>query len=353
MGDASGSSEKPSIRRKVSLKAWNTLGVEATAQTLYQITRKEQIDELYSCHRISGNLLVLGGGSNVLLKDPLPDPVVKMEISSLDVVHESDQEVHLQAGAGVVWHELVRWAVERDLGGLEQLALIPGTVGAAPVQNIGAYGVELADRMVSLEAFDLTTGKWQIMEPGMCDFGYRESLFKGRERGRYVIGSVTFRLIRSGYTPSSDYRALSEWLEKQEVREPTIRNVFDAVVAIRQSKLPDPTVIGNAGSFFKNPVISVGQLETIRSRFADVPFYPVNAELVKVPAAWLIENAGMKGIREGNVGTWPEQPLVLINYGDAGAEEILTFSDRIRRRILEMFGIDLEREVTLISANDS
>ncbi|MGM0505969.1 MAG: UDP-N-acetylmuramate dehydrogenase [Bacteroidota bacterium] len=343
----------PSPRREISLKRWNTLGVEATAETLYQITQKEQIDALHKQGLLSESMLILGGGSNVLLRDPLPDPVIRMEVSSIEVVHETEQEVHLRAGAGVVWHALVRWAVERNLGGLEQLALIPGTVGAAPVQNIGAYGVELADRMVSLDAFDLTSGSWRMMDSGMCDFGYRESLFKGGDRGRYLIGSVTLRLIRKGYRPSCDYRALSEWLEKHEIRDPSIRNVFDAVVAIRRSKLPDPAVTGNAGSFFKNPVVDIARLEEIQHRVGEVPFYPVDGTSVKLPAAWLIEHAGMKGVREGNVGTWPGQPLVLVNYGGAGAEEILAFSDRIRSRVLEMFGIELEREVTLISSDGS
>lgn len=353
MGRSSQSYELPTPRRQVSLKRWNTLGVEATAQTLYRITRKEQIDALYDQNLLTEAMLVLGGGSNVLLRNPLPDPVIRMEDSSLEVVHETEQEVHLQAGAGVVWHALVRWAVERNLGGLEQLALIPGTTGAAPVQNIGAYGVELADRMISLDAFDLESGTWLSMDPGMCEFGYRESLFKGRDRGRYLIGSVTLRLSRKGYRPLCDYRALSEWLEKHEVRDPSIRSVFDAVVAIRQSKLPDPAVTGNAGSFFKNPVVPTAQLEALRSRVGEVPFYPVDASRVKLPAAWLIEQAGMKGVREGDVGTWPGQPLVLVNYGGAGAEEILAFSDRIHRRVREMFDIELEREVTLISSDGS
>lgn len=353
MGRFRNSHDIPPLRRLVSLKRWNTLGVEATAQSLYQITRREQVDALHADDRLSTEMLVLGGGSNVLLRDPLPDPVIRMEIATLEVVHETNQEVHLKAGAGVVWHELVRWAVERNLGGLEQLALIPGTAGAAPVQNIGAYGVELADRMVSLEAFDLNTGAWQTMDPGMCDFGYRESLFKGTGRGRYLIGSVTVRLSRNGYRPSSEYRALAEWLEKHEVQDPSIRNVFDAVVAIRRSKLPDPAVTGNAGSFFKNPVIPVERLEKIRSRAGEVPFYPLDEASVKLPAAWLIEHAGMKGVRQGDVGTWPGQPLVLVNYGGAGAEEILAFSDQIRQRVLETFDVELHREVTLISRDGS
>lgn len=270
-----------------------------------------------------------------------------MAIRGKEVVKETDQQVWLKIGAGENWHQVVRFAVDRGWGGIENLSLIPGTAGAAPIQNIGAYGVELRDVFEELTAVQLDTGDVRKFDRASCEFGYRDSIFKGELKGRYAVTSITLRLSKEPELQTS-YGAIRERLEKREIDQPTIRDVSDIVIDIRNSKLPDPAKLGNAGSFFKNPVIEAGQYEQLVQSYPEMPGYTMEGNRVKVPAGWLIEACGWKGKVIGHTGTYRQQALVIVNHGGATAEEILNLARAIRQSVREKFGIALVPEVNII-----
>ena len=332
-----------------SLRAYNTFGIEAEARQFVEISSIDQ----YVSLRKSGEYahlphLFLGGGSNVLLTKAQEALVVKISIPGISVIKEDAEFVWLKGGAGVVWDEFVQYAVNQGWSGLENLSLIPGTVGAAPMQNIGAYGAEIKDTFESLEALNLQTLELEVFDAKACAFGYRESFFKRAGKGQYLISSVTFKLSKKPSIKTS-YGAIQDVLASKGITQPSIREVADAVIEIRQSKLPDPKEIGNSGSFFKNPTVSASEASRLMAEFPGIPNYPVEGSSdVKFPAGWFIEKAGWKGFRRGDAGVHAKQALVLVNYGEATGGEILALSEEIKQSIKEKFGVALETEVNIL-----
>ncbi len=292
-------------------------------------------------------LLWLGGGSNVLFTQDFAGLVVRNRLYGVEVIHKDQHHVWIKSAGGENWHQFVMYCVDNGFAGIENMALIPGTVGAAPMQNIGAYGVEIKDVFDSLEAMSVETGEVKTFSREACRFGYRDSIFKQEAKGLYFITSVTFKLSLHPI-PNTSYGAIRDVLRERGIESPTIREVAEAVMAIRQSKLPDPAVIGNAGSFFKNPEIPVAQFLALKEKYPTIPSYPVGQDWVKVPAGWLIEQAGWKGHRTGQVGVHDRQALVLVHYGGGRGEEIVRLSHQIQEDVLQKFGIALHPEVNFI-----
>ncbi len=336
------------IRENVSLKPYNTFGLQAQAGYFTEIAHPEDLKALLS-DPFYGRLprLFLGGGSNILLTGDFRGIVAKIMIKGIEVVSEAEDRVLVRAGAGEVWHDLVMYCVERGWAGIENLSLIPGTVGAAPMQNIGAYGVEVKDVFESLEAFNLETLQTETFSLERCRFGYRESIFKHEGKGKYVILNVTFRLSKSPVFHTT-YGAIVDTLREMGVEKLSIKAISEAVMKIRRSKLPDPAEIGNSGSFFKNPEIPKGNYEVLKQTFPEIPSYPVNETTVKVPAGWLIEHTGWKGKRFGQIGVHDKQALVLVNYGGGEGQAIRKLAEDIQHSVEEKYGIRLHPEVNFI-----
>lgn len=330
---------------RVSLKPFNTFGLQAMARKL--VVLEDPMDAPAALEQYPDGMII-GGGSNILLSQDNYDVVLLNRIKGIQVIEENTDHVLVAAGSGVIWHELVLWAIAQGYGGLENLSLIPGTVGAAPIQNIGAYGVELKDVLEGLNYYMYEQARSSYVAVEHCQFGYRDSIFKNEWKNKGFISEVFFRLTRGQHYINSDYNALKTYLEDKDIAHPSIRQISDAVIAIRQSKLPDWNKIGNAGSFFKNPVIKDSFFESLKMDYPGIPSYPVDDRLKKIPAAWLIQEAGFKGIRIGSVGTYPLQPLVLVNYGGASASDLLHLKDTIQSAVLDIFGIELTPEVTIL-----
>jgi UDP-N-acetylmuramate dehydrogenase len=336
------------ILQNVSLKPLNTFGLEATAKYFVEINSITELKEILQNPDFQTiDKLFLGGGSNILLTKDYEGLVIKINLKGINKIAEEESHVYIQAGAGEIWHELVMYCVENQYAGMENLSLIPGTVGAAPMQNIGAYGVEIKDIFEELQALNLETLEVEIFKLADCHFGYRESIFKHEAKGKYVITSVTFRLNKTPNFKVS-YGDIQKTLEEMGVKELTIKAISDAVIKIRKSKLPDPAEIGNSGSFFKNPEIPKAQYDVLKEKFENIPSYPINENTVKVPAGWLIEQAGWKGFRDGQIGVHARQALVLVNYGGGTGEQIKALSQKIQASVLEKFGISLSTEVNFI-----
>lgn len=336
------------IQQNISLKEFNTFGIEVYAKEFVVIHSVEELQVLCSNFNLSErNVLVLGGGSNMLLTRDVDGMVIKIDIKGIEVVEENKDSVWVKAGAGEVWHHLVMWSIDKGFGGLENLSLIPGCVGASPMQNIGAYGVEIKNTFVSLEAMEIATGDIKIFTHEECKFGYRESIFKQEAKGKYIIVSVTYKLNKHPEL-NTTYGAIQQVLQQQNITQPTIKEVSDAVIQIRSSKLPDPKVIGNAGSFFKNPEIADEQFAALKQTFPDIVGYPASSGHTKVAAGWLIEQCGWKGKRVGHTGSHKDQALVLVNYGEAKGSEIWNLAMDIQRSVQEKFGITITPEVNVI-----
>ncbi|GAB4001198.1 UDP-N-acetylmuramate dehydrogenase [Spirosoma daeguense] len=338
------------IQSHVSLKPYNTFGIDASARYWIEIFSENDLQTLLQLSEyLDTSKFILGGGSNVLLCQDFDGMVVKMNIQGITILREDDNHIFLTAGAGVNWHELVQFCVAHNYAGIENLSLIPGTVGAAPMQNIGAYGVELEQVFESLTAIHITTGEKRTFTHADCAFGYRESVFKHNLKGQYIITSVTFRLDKHPIFHTR-YGAIQETLTDMGVTENTlsIKAISEAVIHIRRSKLPDPAQIGNAGSFFKNPEIPKSQFDSLKESFPDLPGYPVSDNVVKVPAGWLIERAGWKGYRSGDAGVHAKQALVLVNYGNATGNEIIDLAKRVQASVADQFGIRISPEVNMI-----
>lgn len=336
------------ILHAADLTPLNTFHIAARAAWLGRFRTVEDLRNLLSKPEIQRlPLLVLGGGSNVLFTRDWPGLVLLNEIKGMAVLEETNDHVIVRSGAGEIWHEFVMHCVDRGWGGIENLSLIPGRVGAAPMQNIGAYGVEVKDTFHHLEALRLSDGAVVRFTGPECAFGYRESFFKHGGKGQYIILNVAFKLAKH---PRLDthYGSIRAELEQRGITSPTIRDVSDAVIAIRRSKLPDPAVLGNAGSFFKNPVVGADQAARILAAHPDAAHYPAGEGLVKFAAGWLIEKAGWKGFREGDSGVHKHQALVLVNYGGATGPAIHHLSTRILESVQEQFGVELEREVNIV-----
>lgn len=335
------------IQENISLKPYNTFGIDAKARAFVSVS---SIDELKYVLGLSHypNIFILGGGSNMLLTKDMDELVVHINLKGIEIVSETENSVIVKANAGENWHEFVLWCLANDFGGVENLSLIPGNVGSAPIQNIGAYGVELKDVFVSCEALHIAPKTLKTFSKADCRFGYRESIFKQDVKGQYIITSVMFQLSKHSHQLHTEYGAIDTELETIGIQNPTIQDVSKAVIAIRESKLPNPKEIGNSGSFFKNPVILKSHYETLRRNFSDMPNYVVSESEVKVPAGWLIEKAGFKGKTLGNYGVHKKQALVLVNYGGANGSDILNLAYLIQKTIKQIFDISIETEVNII-----
>ena len=322
----------------------NTFNIKAEADT-YLAIRSER--ELIEALKQYPNPFVLGGGSNMLLTSDVTQPVFHILLKGITIVKETDDEVWLKAQAGENWHSFVMHSLEQGYGGLENLALIYGNVGTAPVQNIGAYGVEIKDVMYSCEAINVHTQEKRIFTTDECDFAYRESVFKGKEKGNYIITSVTFKLSKHNHHLHTQYGAIQEKLAERGITQPTPKQVAEVVIGIRESKLPNPAELGNSGSFFKNPIILTDEYQKLQQQYPEMPSYTVDVTHTKVPAGWLIDRCGLKGYRQGDAGVHTHQALVLVNYGKATGQEVLALAHYVKEEVAKKFGITLEFEVNI------
>ena len=339
------------IEQNLSLKNYNTFGIDVYAEKFAQFNSIYDLQALLRDRNIEKEpIFILGGGSNILFTKNVEGFVLKNNIYGIETVHEEEKYVYVKAGAGESWNQFVLHCIERNFGGVENLSLIPGNVGAAPMQNIGAYGVEIKDVFHSLEAYNFSEKKIMNFTLNDCEFGYRDSIFKRKYKGQFAILNVTFRLNKIPHFNIS-YGAIEEQLQKMNVKELTVKNISDAVISIRTSKLPDPSLIGNAGSFFKNPEINATQLNDLQKVIAEdlrLPVYKINDDKFKIPAGWLIEQCGWKGYRKGDAGCYDKQALVLVNYGNANGSEILALSEEIKKSVNDKFSLQLETEVNLL-----
>lgn len=330
-----------------SLKNLNTFRVDVKTKRFVIIETVNELRTIFDGLELSKEkFLVLGGGSNILYTKDFEGTIIHPDIKSFSVIDEDDKSVFIKAEAGMIWDDLVKYCVENNFGGIENLAMIPGTVGAAPIQNIGAYGQELKDTLYEVEYFDLKDREIKNLSSEQCQFGYRDSVFKNSMRNKFIILSVTFKLNKNS-EPIISYGNIANQLSKAGITKPTIKDVSNIVRKIRTEKLPDPNQLGNAGSFFKNPVVDEIKFEEIKTKYPDIPFFRQENK-IKIPAAWLIEKSGLKGFRKGNVGTYSTQPLVIVNYGNASGREIVEFAYLIKSKVFEKFQIGLEPEVNII-----
>ncbi len=328
------------VQHHISLRSNNTFGISVVAERLVEIADTDMLPAVGS---LSGNRHVLGGGSNILLLGDVEGIVLLNRLKGITLVREDEQFKWFQVASGEIWHDFVMLTVEQGLGGIENLALIPGTVGAAPIQNIGAYGVEAMSSTESVTVWHWEEGKFITFSNEACHFGYRDSIFKHELKDKAFITSVVFRLSKQPVL-NTNYGAIEQELQAMGAT-PSIHSVAQAVINIRRSKLPDPAVIGNAGSFFKNPAIPIEQHKALLTNYPEMPSYPFSEQLVKIPAGWLIEQCGWKGYRSGDAGVHAKQALVLVNYGAAQGADIWQLSTDILHSVREKFGIELEREV--------
>ena len=335
------------IQNNFSLKKYNTFGIEAKAKQFVAVHSIEDLNTILKEHQ-SEPKFILGGGSNMLLTQDIQSLVIHIDLKGKKVLKEDDDFVWVESQAGENWHEFVLWTIDQNFGGLENMSLIPGNVGTTPVQNIGAYGTEIKDTFVSCETMTIATQVIKTFTKEDCHFGYRESVFKQEVKDQYIITSVVFKLTKRNHKINTSYGDITKELEKQNVTTPTLKDVSNAVIAIRQSKLPDPKELGNSGSFFKNPIITKEQYEKVHALHPEMPHYVVSETEVKVPAGWLIEKTGFKGKRFGDAGIHKNQALVLVNYGNATGQEILAVSRDIQSTVLKEFGIAIEAEVNII-----
>ena len=330
------------VKENISLKQYNTFGIDVRAK---RFSSFEDVEDLKEIRAVDDPLLVLGGGSNILLTNDFNGWVLKNNISGIKKLFEDDKEVIIQVGAGENWHQFVMHCVDNGYGGVENLSLIPGNTGASPMQNIGAYGVEVKDVFHELQAYHLNDKALVNFSAGDCAFGYRESVFKNKYKGQFIITHVSFRLSKQPKL-HLEYGAIRQELERMDIHEPSTREVSQAVINIRKSKLPDPAVIGNAGSFFKNPVIDSETFEHLKNNYPSIPSFPAG-DKIKLAAGWLIEQCGWKGFRKNHVGCYEKQALVLVNYGHATGKEVYDLSEEILQSVKEKFGVELEREVNV------
>jgi len=337
----------PRLKEHVSLQPLHTFGLPVSARWYIEIeSQRAALEFLMDNLHPPAPILVLGGGSNVFFTQDVDRLVLHNRILGREVIDEDEQHVWLRVGAGENWHQIVLFALQNEWGGIENLSLIPGSMGAAPIQNIGAYGVELKEVFHSLEAIALETGQVRTFTREECEFGYRDSIFKRWAKGKYLITHVTMRLDKQPQLNTS-YGAIETELQRLG-KAPSIHSISEAVLNIRQSKLPDPAEIGNAGSFFKNPIVSQARFEQIQSQYPTVPHYPAGDDQVKVPAGWLIETCGWKGHRVNQHGVHAKQALVLVNYGGATGQDLYQLSEDILQSVRARFGIELEREVNVV-----
>jgi len=334
-------------KSKISLKDFNSFGVDVNS-TDFNIANSEKdvINVLKKTNFKSP--IILGGGTNVLFKTNIEKSILKIQIKGIKVLNETSQHIQISVGAGEVWNNLVDWCVNKDYGGFENLSLIPGNVGSAPIQNIGAYGVELKDTFISCKAICIDTGSLKIFENKECNFSYRSSIFKEDLKNKFIISNVTFKLTKRNHKLNYSYDPLKNYLIENNIHYPSIKDISKSVKKIRSSKLPDPKNLGNCGSFFKNPIINKLEFKKVQKKTENIPYYNISKNEIKIPAAWLIEKCGFKGIKDGNTGTHEKHALIIINRGKASGNEIFNFSQKIKNTVLKKFNILLEEEVNII-----
>lgn len=339
------------ILNHFSLKNYNTFGIEAKAKQFVGVQSLIDLETVLEAHKTKKKF-ILGGGSNMLLTQDIDALVIHIDLKGRKIIEESEDFVWVEGLAGENWHEFVLWTIDQNFGGLENMSLIPGNVGTTPIQNIGAYGTEIKDTFVSCQAVKIETLEMKTFSKEECHFGYRESIFKNELKDQYIITSVIFKLTKRNHKINISYGDIALELKKNNPKvselHPTLKEVSNAVIAIRKSKLPDPKVIGNSGSFFKNPIILKSDFLKINQKFPEMKFYEISDTEVKIPAGWLIENAGFKGKRYGDAGIHENQALVLVNYGKATGQEILNVSNEIQKKIVSIYGISIETEVNII-----
>ncbi len=334
-------------KNKISLKNYNSFGVDVISSNFNIANSEQEIIDFIKKNN-TGEPIILGGGTNILFKNNIDRSILKIQIKGIELINETEDYVIVSVGAGEVWNDLVNWTINNDYGGLENLTLIPGHVGSAPIQNIGAYGVELKDTFENCRAISIETGLLRIFKNTECKFSYRSSIFKEELRNKYIISNVTFKLSKKNHQINFSYKPLKEIIKKNNILNPTIKDISESVNEIRSSKLPDPKLIGNCGSFFKNPIIDKIHYKKLCEKEKNVPFYKISEKKIKIPAAWLIEKCGYKGIKDGNTGTYDKHALIIVNYGKASGNEIFEFSQKIKNAVLRKFNILLEEEVNII-----
>ena len=335
------------IKHNISLKPYNTFGIDVNAKWFCNISSITQLAKILKTHN-SDALFILGGGSNVLLTKTIEALVLHINIKGISIVKDTKHTVIIKAMAGENWHQFVLWCLDHNFGGVENLSLIPGNIGTAPIQNIGAYGVELKDVFVSCKAINIKDQSIVIFNKADCKFGYRESVFKQELKDQYIITSVNLKLTKNNHKLSTNYGAIKNQLKTLQIDTPTIQDISKVVTSIRQSKLPDPKQMGNSGSFFKNPIISISHYNTLKTSFDDIPCYIISKDKVKVPAGWFIEKAGFKGKRFNNYGVYNKQALVLVNYGNANGKDIYNLAKLIQKTVKQIFNVTIETEVNII-----
>lgn len=334
------------ITHQVSLKNYNTFGIDVIAQNFVSVINTNELKKALSLGYTK--TFLLGGGSNMLLTKSINDAlVIHLNIKGIHITDENDDFVWVTVNAGENWHEFVLWCIKRDFGGLENMSLIPGNVGTAPIQNIGAYGKELKDDFISCETIKISSRENKLFTKEECNFGYRNSIFKNELKGQYIITAVTFKLTKKNHSTNTSYGAIETELNSKNITTPGIVDISNAVTAIRQSKLPDPKILGNSGSFFKNPVVSKEIFNSFITKFPDAPSYTISKTEVKIPAGWLIEQAGFKGKRFGDAGIHKNQALVLVNHGNASGQDIWDLAMMIKDTVFKKFGIEINPEVNI------
>lgn len=329
------------IEQHKSLKAYNTFGVECFCENFISVTNEIELRDALLNSDFKEKF-ILGGGSNLLFTKNLSGLCIQINLKGISIVQENEKEVVVEAQAGENWHEFVLWTLDQGFGGLENLALIPGNIGTAPIQNIGAYGVELKDSFVSCKTLDHKTGYEHTFSLDQVGFGYRTSIFKTTLKGKHVITSVQFKLTKKEHLLKTDFGSL-----KDELKEQNPKSIAEAVIAIRKRKLPDPAEIGNSGSFFKNPIVTELDFQKLIKIHSEMPHYRINISEVKIPAGWIIDKLGYKGYKKGDAGVHKNQALVLVNHGNASGSEILSLAKEIQEKVFERFNIHLETEVNI------
>ena len=332
------------IQQNISLKQYNTFGINVNAKRFIAVTSIEALQEVLTQEKA---VFLISGGSNMLLTEDIEKLVVHVDIKGKAIQKETADVVELKINAGENWHEFILWCIAHNFGGIENLSLIPGNVGTCPIQNIGAYGTEVKDVITEVEAIHIKTGEIVTFTNSECKFGYRDSNFKNSHKNQYVITAVSFKLTKENHVLNTSYGAIENELTAQSIHNPTIKDISNAVIAIRQSKLPDPKKIGNSGSFFKNPVINKELFNELQEKHPNIPSYVISDNEVKVPAGWLIEKSGFKGKNYGEYGVHDKQALVLVNYGNASGKDILQLAEKIKVTVKENFNILLDIEVNI------
>lgn len=336
------------IQHNISLKPYNTFGIDALAEKFVSVATTEELIQVLQQYPDTHKLFLSGGSNMLLTTSVITDLVVKLDMKGIEIIKETEDAVWIEAQAGEVMHPFVLWSIAQGYGGLENLSLIPGNIGTAPIQNVGAYGVEIKDVLVSCTALNINTLKTKVFSNAECHFAYRDSFFKNEGKGIYIVLSVVVKLTKHNHTLHLDYGDIRKEIEHKGIVKPTLQDVSDAVVAIRSSKLPDPAEIGNSGSFFKNPVVDKATFGVFNTRFPEAPFYTMGENTFKIPAGWLIEQAGYKGFRRNDAGVHHKQALVLVNYGTASGEELIALAREIQQKVFNDFGIEIVAEVNII-----